>query len=325
MWGIHRKKSHRKLRPESIQAVSVLAVLLLLCVALSIFTDSFLQTSNILNILKQVSLTALLSIGFTFILIIGGFDLSLGNILGMCGVLAALVLTNGGGAFLAVLAAVCAGTLFGMFNGTLIAYLRIPAFIATLATMFVAKGITFTITRGYPIYKGVKGAFLFLGQGCVGPIPFPIILALLGVLLAHFVLRYTAFGRKLYALGGNPEAARLMGVRVRLFTLATYAIGGLTAGLTGMMFTARMSSGQPEAGGIATLLDAATAVILGGTSLKGGRGSVLGTVVGCLLLGVIGNGLTLLDVTHQWQMIIKGLLLLFALLVSSIKEIREAR
>lgn len=325
MRAILKRRSRVKLRSENVQILSITLILILLMLCLSIFTDTFLRTGNILNILKQVSLTALLSVGFTFVLITGGIDLSLGNVLGMCGVLAALVLSSGHGAFRAILAALAAGTAFGTFNGFIGCYLRIPPFIATLGTLFIAKGITFTITRGYPIYKGVEGAFLFLGQGYVGPIPFPVILAVAGTALAHFALKYTTYGRRLYAIGGNREAARLMGIRVRLLSMSTYAIAGFAAALTGVMFTARMSSGQPDAGGFATLLDAATAAILGGTTLSGGRGSVLGTLIGALLLGVIANGLTLLGVTFQWQMIIKGILLLLALAVTSVREILGSR
>jgi ribose transport system permease protein len=294
---------------------------LIMVVALSVSSRSFLTVDNGWNILRQISVNLCLSIGMTLVILTGGIDLSVGAVLGLAGALSAGLLKSGLdlpalGLHLdftvagAAVAGVGAGALLGSLNGWSITRLKLPPFVATLAMLSIARGLALLWTGGFPI-TGLGSGFGFIGTGRLFGIPMPVwevsALALIAIVICH----RTAFGRHLYAVGGSERAARLTGLRVDRIKLVVYAIGGALSGMAGLIVTSRLDSAQPNAG-LGYELDSIAAVVIGGTSLSGGRGSVAGTVLGCLIIGVLNNGLFLLDVSPFWQQVIKGLVILVA-------------
>ncbi|NPV54349.1 MAG: ABC transporter permease [Firmicutes bacterium] len=297
--------------------------LIVLSVVLSIATDGFFTAYNLLNIFRQISLTSIMAVGFGITVLSGGMDISLGNVAALTGMTVAwLVATVGVSLGLSLLLALSLGTFVGLINGVIIAYLGVPPFITTLAMMFIAQGITFETTRGYPIYEGMTREFLFIGQGYIGPIPFPVVIMAALFVVAHLFLSNTKLGQYIYAIGGNEEAARYTGVNVKIVKTATYGIAGFCAALTGVVMTSRLGSGQPAAAGMNFFLTAATAAILGGIDLKGGIGNMLGVFVGALFLGVLSNGLTLLKVSAYMQWIVMGIILVAAIVWNSARANR---
>lgn len=301
-----------------------LLALLVMVIALSVMTDRFLTPENGWNILRQISVNLCLSIGLTLVILSGGIDLSVGAVLALAGAIAAKLLKYGIdipalGVHLAftiagaVLAALSIGTVAGLANGVVVTRLLLPPFVATLAMMSIARGLTLLWTGGFPI-TGLDPNFGFIGTGAWAGVPMPVWIVLLLAVLTLIVCHRTPFGRHLYAVGGSERAARLTGLRVDRIKIAVYIAGGALSGLAGLIVTARLDSAQPNAG-IGYELDAIAAVVIGGTSLSGGRGSVIGTVVGCLLIGVLNNGLALLDVSAFWQQVIKGFVMLIAVAV----------
>ncbi|WP_003542240.1 ABC transporter permease [Desulfotomaculum nigrificans] len=287
--------------------------LILIGVFLSILSDRFLTTSNLLNVARQVSINALLGVGMTFVILTGGIDLSVGSILALSGALAAGSLAFGVNPVLAVLVACLVGLVAGTINGTIIAVGRVAPFIATLATMTLFRGGTLIYTEGRPV-RAVAEGFNSLGGGYIGPIPTPVIIMALVVLAAWFVLSQMTLGRRIFAIGGNEEAAILSGIKTNRYKILVYSVSGLLAGLAGAILTSRLLSAQPTAG-TGYELDAIAAVVIGGTSLNGGVGGVLGTLVGALIIGVIDNGLNLLNVSSFYQQAVKGLIILIAVLI----------
>jgi ribose transport system permease protein len=301
-----------------------LIALVLMTVALSVMSEHFLTTDNGLTILRQVSINMCLSLGMTLVILSGGIDLSVGAILGFSGAVAAGLLKNGltipalgvhvqfttSGA---ILAGVVVGAALGWHNGVAITRFRLPPFIATLGMLSVARGLAFLWTGGFPI-TGLGTSFGTIGTGAwLGvPVPVWIMVALVAVFLV--VTKRTRFGRHLYAVGGNARAARLTGLNVDRIKVAVYTLAGALAGVAGLIVTSRLDSAQPNAG-LSYELDAIAAVVIGGTSLSGGRGTVFGTVLGCLIIGVLNNGLFLLDVSPFWQLVIKGYVILVAVAI----------
>ncbi len=301
-----------------------LLALALMIGALSLMSDRFLTPDNGLNILRQISVNLCLSIGMTLVILSGGIDLSVGSILGFAGAVAAGLLRSGleipatdlvlqFTAVGAVLAGIAVGGALGWCNGFFITRFRLPPFIATLGMLSVARGLTMLWTGGFPI-TNLGPDFGFIGTGFVLGVPMPvwIMLALVGVFIV--ITRRTPFGRHLYAVGGNERAARLTGLRVKRIKIAVYTVAGALAGVAGLIVTARLDSAQPNAG-LTYELDSIAAVVIGGTSLSGGRGSVAGTVLGCLIIGVLNNGLFLLNVSPFWQLVVKGLVILVAVAI----------
>ena len=298
-----------------------LLALLVMVIALSVLSDRFLTPENGWNVLRQISVNLCLSVGLTLVILSGGIDLSVGAVLALAGAVSAQLLKHGIdlpalGVHLeftiagAVLAAVGVGTLAGFTNGLVVTRLLLPPFVATLAMMSIARGFTMLWTGGFPI-TGLDPAFGFIGTGAWAGVPMPVWIVLALVVAALVVCHRTAFGRHLYAVGGSERAARLTGLRVDRIKVAVYIAGGALSGVAGLLVTARLDSAQPNAG-TGYELDAIAAVVIGGTSLSGGRGSVSGTVLGCLLIGLLNNGLTLLNVSPFWQQVIKGLVTLIA-------------
>lgn len=301
-----------------------LLALVLMVVALSFLSDKFLSAENGWNILRQISVNLCLSTGMTLIILSGGIDLSVGAILALAGAVAAGLLKSGLALPLlgfkleitvsgALIAGVGVGALLGAFNGVAITRFRLPPFVATLGMLSIARGLTMLWTKGFPI-TGLSPSFGYLGTGIWLGVPMPV--WIMAALVAVFVVvtRRTRFGRHLYAVGGSERAALLTGLRVDRIKLAVYTIGGALSGIAGLIVTARLDSAQPNAG-LGYELDSIAAVVIGGTSLSGGRGSVLGTVLGCLIIGVLNNGLFLLNVSPFWQQVVKGLVILLAVAI----------
>lgn len=289
----------------------------LIFIILSIASDVFLTWTNIINIFKQISVIGVIAVGMTFVIATGGIDLSVGAVLACSACLATSLSQEGSAQPLgvALIVGLLIGVACGAFSGVFIAWFDVPAFIATLGTMTIVRGIVYVYTNGYPI-TSVTDTYKFIGRGDIGGIPFPIILYAVIVLLGVFLLHYTKFGRHVFALGGNEKAAIVSGINTRKVKFIVYTLSGLTAAIGGILLSSRIQTGQP-AGGVGYELDAITAVVVGGASLSGGRGTVVGSVIGMLIIGTLSNGLDLLDVSSYYQQIIKGVIILLAVLSDS--------
>ena len=296
--------------------VGTLLGLLLLGALLSILSPYFLTVSNLLNVLEQTSINAVIAAGMTFVIISGGIDLSVGSIVAFSGVLLASTLQAPLPASLAIAVGVAGGAACGLVNGLLITRGRLPPFIATLGMMSVARGAALVFTEGRPV-SGFEAGFRSLATGRVLGIPAPVLAAVVVYALAYVLLTRTRFGRYVYAIGGNEEATRLSGVAVRFHKTMVYVLCGVTSALAAVLLTARLNSAQPIAG-IMYELDAIAATVIGGTSLLGGSGSLGGTLVGALIMGVLRNGLNLLGVSSFLQQIVIGIVIIVAVLVDSI-------
>lgn len=286
-----------------------------LCVVLWILTPHFLTVSNLLNVAQQTSINAIIAVGLTFVIISGGIDLSVGSLVAFSGVVLASLLQQSVPLPIALAGGLAVGLLCGLANGVLITYGKLPPFIATLGMMSVARGGALLFTDGRPI-SGFSESFRQFATAEILRIPVPVILMVAVYAVAHFVLRRTKFGRYVYAIGGNEEAALLSGVRVRLYKTMVYGVGGLLSGLAAVVLTARLNSAQPIAG-INYELDAIAATVIGGTSLMGGQGSVIGTLIGALIMGVLRNGLNLLGVSSFIQQVVIGAVIIVAVLMDT--------
>lgn len=287
--------------------------LVFLVIILWILTPHFMTISNLLNVVQQTSINAIIAVGLTFVIITAGIDLSVGSILAFSGVVLASVLNAGIPVPIAMLTGLGVGFLCGIGNGLLISYGRLPPFISTLGLMSVARGAALLYTHGRPI-SGFTNSFRYLATGEILHIPIPVIIMVIVYLIAHFVLTRTIFGRYTYAIGGNEEAATLSGVNVKLYKTMVYGLCGLLSGLAAIILTARLNSAQPIAG-IMYELDAIAATVIGGTSLMGGEGRVTGTLIGALIMGIIRNGLNLLGVSSFLQQIVIGSVIIIAVLI----------
>ncbi len=287
--------------------------LLILCIVISFITPRFLTGPNIKNIFTQVSGNAVIAIGMTFVILTGGIDLSVGSILAVSGAVAASIIKTTGNLYLAIIVALAIGCAIGLINGILVSKGRIQAFIVTLATMTIFRGVTYVYTNGTPI-SGLGQSFSGIGNKMFLGFPIPVILTILVFGIAFYVLSQTRYGRYLYALGGNEDSARLSGINTGKIKTLVYVICGATAALSGIIVASRIGSASPNAG-VGFELDAISAVVLGGTSLTGGEGSVIGTIIGALIIGVLNNGLNLMNVSPFYQAIVKGLVILLAVMV----------
>jgi ribose transport system permease protein len=287
--------------------------LIVLIIVLWILSPYFLKISNLLNIAQQTSINAIIAVGMTFVIISAGIDLSVGSILAFSGVVLAKSIQIGLPLPLAMLMGLSVGLLCGWVNGILISYGRLPPFISTLGMMSVARGAALLFTKGRPI-SGFSAEFRFLASGEIFRIPMPVIMMILVYVVAHFVLTRTKLGRYTYAIGGNEEAAVLSGVNVKLCKTMVYGLCGMLSGLAAILLTARLNSAQPIAG-IMYELDAIAATVIGGTSLSGGQGTILGTLIGAFIMGVLRNGLNLLGISSFIQQIVIGSVIIIAVLV----------
>ncbi len=307
---------------ELLKRLQPLAALAIIMVALSVMRpEIFLTIGNLRNILLQISVNVCLSIGMTLVILTGGIDLSVGSILAFAGAVAAGLLKDGLSlsvfgvaiqftAFGAIVAGIFVGLILGLFNGVVITRLKVPPFIATLGMLAMARGLTMLWTDGHPI-TNLGPVFGFIGMGFWLGVPMPVWISIALVLLFHIVSRNTTLGRYIYAVGGNEKATAYSGVNINRVKLWTYALGGVLAAVAGLIITARLDTADPKVGN-GYELDSIAAVVIGGTSLSGGRGSIFLTVIGCLIIGVLNNGLSVLNVPAYWQLVIKGLVLVAA-------------
>ncbi|WP_088312435.1 ABC transporter permease [Kineosporia sp. R_H_3] len=312
-----------------LRTYAIIGILLVFVVALTILTKgTFSQPENLINVVRQVAAIGVIAIGMTFVIITLGIDLSVGSILALAAVVATSLAQKPSDRMmyagldlpiiLAVLGGLAVGGLLGFTNGVLIAKFRIAPFIATLGMMTTARGLALIYSDGRPVSL-LEDPYNNIGQGSIAGVPIPIILFAVVALGAHMVLNYTRFGRYVYAVGGNEQAARVSGIRISRLTLVIYTISGVLSGLAGVILSARIGSGNPQLGtGIE--LDAITAAVIGGTSFKGGIGTVWGTAVGALIIGIINNGLDLLDVSPFMQMVVKGVIIVLAIILDERKN-----
>jgi len=288
-----------------------LYVLGLLIVTMSLLSPYFLSISNFLNILLATSVIGILAIGSTFVISSAGLDLSVGSVMGLAGVAGAVVMNQLGLNWVfGILACIIAGGIAGFFNGQLVTRAKIPAFIVTLGMLGVARGTALLLCDGKPIY-GLSNEFLFLGQGRPFGIPFPVVIFIVVALITHYILASTKFGKHTLVIGDNQIAAVAMGININRHKVQLYALSGGLAGLAGMIFTSRVNAGDPTAG-LNYELTAITAAIIGGTNLFGGKGSIIGTFIGALIMGVLQNGLNLLAVQSYYQRMAIGAVLILA-------------
>jgi len=317
---------------QSLKRFQSLIALLILCGVLSMLTDKFFTPDNGVNVLRQIAVNICIATGMTLVVLTGGIDLSVGSVLALCGAVTAGLWRNGigivsadlliGFTFLgAVLAGLAVGALLGWFNGFTITRFKVPPFVATLAMLTIARGLTMLYTKGHPISNLGKD-FAFIGSGILLGIPVPVWLAIVVVLLAAFLTQKTKMGRYIYAIGGNEQAAKLSGISISRVKIKVYAMAGVLAALGGIIVTARLDSAQPNAG-MSYELDAIAAVVIGGTSLNGGRGSIWGTVMGAVIIGVLNNGLVLMNVSPFWQQVVKGAVILLAVIIDKLGDRKD--
>ena len=291
--------------------------LIVLIVAVSIASPDFLDVGNLLNVLRQTSINAVIAMGMTFVILTAGIDLSVGAVLALCGAFAASLIASGTGLLIAMLIVLLAGLALGAVSGLIITYGAVQPFIATLVSMTVLRGAVLVFSNGTPIDASsgaASNAFGNVGAGYLFGVPIPVIAAAIVFAACWVALTQTRFGRYVYAIGGNENVTRLSGVNVTLVKIVVYAVSGLLAALAGIILTARLQSAQPTAG-VGYELDAIAAVVVGGTSLAGGIGSMTGTLIGALIIGILNNALNLMDVSAYYQMIAKGAVILLAVLV----------
>jgi ribose transport system permease protein len=322
--GVRAPETGSRGRPRlraSGRRLGTLAGLVALSVLLWILTPHFLTVSNLLNVLEQTSINAIVAVGMTYVIVSGGIDLSVGSLLALAGVVLATLLHQDQPIVLALAAAATVGACFGSLSGLAITWGRLPPFIATLGMMSIARGCALLFTDGRPV-SGFDADFRAVATSRIAGIPAPVFVTAAVYLIAHAVLSETKFGRYVYALGGNEEATRLSGVNVRLHKTAVYAVSGLTSALAAVLLTARLNSAQPIAG-IMYELDAIAAVVIGGTSLAGGEGSLGGTLIGALIMGVLRNGLNLLSVSSFMQQVVIGLVIIGAVLIDTAIKARR--
>lgn len=298
---------------ETLDKYKSLIGLALLCVVITFVSPTFMTLSNISNVFTQVSTNAIIAVGMTFVILTGGIDLSVGSTVAISGALAASIIKSTNNIFLAVLAAAIVGIAIGIINGLLISKGKLQAFIVTLATMTIFRGATLVFTSGTPISK-LPEKFVEIGNGKLFFIPIPVIITVIVLVISIYILTQTRFGRYLYALGGNEDSARLSGINTTKIKTLVYVISGFASSIAGIIIASRIGSASPNAG-TSFELDAIAAVVIGGTSLAGGEGKITGTIIGALIIGVLNNGLNLMNVSPFYQSIVKGLVILIAVLL----------
>jgi ribose transport system permease protein len=309
---------HTKLKAFlSRRETGALIALLVMSIALSFISNFFFTFSNMINIARQVSLNAIIAVGMTLVLLTGGIDLSVGSVVALSGTIASGLMVNGVNMWAAILAGILIGGVAGFINGLTITKLNVPPIITTLAMMTAARGIALVYTNGYPI-ANLPDSFIFLGRGYLGPIPVPVIIMLIIYILGYILLTQMRVGRYIYGLGGNEEAVHLSGINVTRIKIVVYTFCGVASAISGLILASRLSSGQPLAGS-GFEMDAIAAVIIGGASITGGEGTMIGTLIGALIINVLNNGLNLMNVNPYSQQIVKGVILAAAVAIRTYK------
>ena len=307
--------------------IGIIIALLAMFIFLTVFPttrSTFLTPKNMFNILRQNASNLFLATGMTMVIILGGIDLSVGSVIALSGVVAAGCVVNFGlPEAVGFIAAIAVGALVGLFNGFIICKTDIPPFIVTLASMNITKGIALVLTGGAPI-RCMEPLFKWPGAGYIGPFPVPAVLMIIIFIIAVFMVNKTQLGRHIYAVGGNAQAAKFSGINVEKVKFIVYTYTGIMAGIAGVIIASRLYSGQPTAGDGAEM-DAIAAVVVGGTSMSGGSGTLGGTLIGVLIIGILNNGLNLMGVDSNWQYIVKGLVILLAVYVDWIRNKKAGR
>jgi len=318
---------------QTLSRFQSLIALFILCVVISLLSDKFFTATNIWNVMRQISVNICISVGMTLVVLTAGIDLSVGSILALCGAVTAGLLKNGieipsfnlyvGFTITgAIIAGLLIGSLLGWFNGWVITKFKVPPFVATLAMLTVARGLTMLWTKGFPI-TNLGEKFAYPGTGWFLEIPLPVWISAIIVFIAVVVTNKTKLGRYIYAIGGNENAAALSGINIKKTKIIVYTMAGILAAVGGVLVTSRLDAAQPNAG-TGYELDSIAAAVIGGTSLSGGRGTVLGTVLGAVIIGVLNNGLVLLNVSPFWQQVVKGLVILIAVIIDKANAKNEA-
>lgn len=305
-----------------IQSVGILPVLILIFIGFSLMTPNFATESNIMNIVRQSSINTVLAAGMTFVIITGGIDLSVGSILGATAVMAMVTSLSPQLGLLSIPVALMGGLLMGTLNGVMVAYIGLPPFIATLGTYTALRGAAYLLADGTTVINN-DISFEWIGNAYLGPIPWLVVIGFVVIGICWFILRKTTLGMHVYAVGGNANAARLTGIKVGLVLTFVYAMSGLLAGLGGIMSASRLYSANGNLG-VGYELDAIAAVVLGGTSLSGGIGSITGTLIGALIIAAMNNGMTLMGVSYFWQLVIKGCVIIIAVLIDKYRTRKHA-
>lgn len=304
------------------QSVGILPVLILIFIGFSLMTPNFATESNIMNIVRQSSINTVLAAGMTFVIITGGIDLSVGSILGSTAVMAMVTSLHPSLGMLSIPVALMGGLLMGTLNGVMVAYIGLPPFIATLGTYTALRGAAYLLADGTTVINN-NISFEWIGNSYLGPIPWLVVIGFVVIAICWFILRKTTLGMHVYAVGGNANAARLTGIKVGMVLTFVYALSGLMAGLGGIMSASRLYSANGNLG-VGYELDAIAAVVLGGTSLSGGIGSITGTLIGALIIAAMNNGMTLMGVSYFWQLVIKGCVIIIAVLIDKYRTRKHA-
>jgi len=297
----------KKINLKTFRELLLIGVVILLCIMWTMMNRQFLTVNNITNILRQASYTVIAAVGMTMVIIIGEIDLSAGSLVCASGLVGAMVCKNTDSVFLAILAAIAVGAAVGLMNGILCAKGKLPGFIATLASMTILRGFAYIITGGNSVVW-TNTTFTAIGTGYAGPVPVPVIIMIFVVVFGIFLTSKLRFGRYIYSVGGNAETSRWSGIAVDKVKIIVFTIMGILTSIAGLIITARLGSGQPSAG-TSFEMDCITAAVVGGTSMSGGRGKIMGTVVGVLLLTVLTNGMTLVGINTYWQQVFKGVII----------------
>ena len=309
--------ARKELMRSLVQVAGMLPVLIVICILFAFLTESFLTTNNLINVVRQASINIVLASGMTFVILTGGIDLAVGSVLGMTAVLSLLFSLNPALSWVGIPVALLSGAIVGVGTGAIVHYFGLPPFIVTLGTYTALRGAAYLFAGGTTLINNDL-SFAWIGNSYLGPIPWLVVIALAVILISAFILHRTVLGVHIYAVGGNPLAARLTGIPVARILIFVYGISGFLAGLGGVMTASRLYSAQGRLGE-GYELDAIAAVILGGTSFSGGIGTVFGTLIGALIVAVLNNGLTLMNVSFYWQLVIKGAVIILAVLLDKLR------
>lgn len=304
---------------SKVQGLNALLPLLLVVLFFTLMSDNFFSSYNIMNILRQAAVYAIMGTGMTFVILTGGIDLGQGSVLAFSSVICAMVINATGNMYLGILAALATGALIGILNGVMIAYVRLPAFIMTLGTMYIVRGVTLWITNSTQVNVKGAAAFTFIGQGFLFGIPFPVYIFVIVGALAVFFLTKTSTGRSIFAVGSNVTSARLSGVKVERTLIISYTLSSLCVALAGVVYLARLTAAQPTAGN-GYEMEAIAAAVVGGTSLAGGEGGVLGTLIGAIIITIIRNGLVIIGVGSYFTQIVVGVIIVIAVTFDVVRQ-----
>lgn len=313
------KRSIKDIVMDFYGKAGILIILLIMVIGLSVGTDTFLTYRNLINVLRQITFYAMIGFGEMAIIITGGFDMSAGSIVGLTSVLTAMVAQNASTPVIVIfLVAAMIGLAVGMFNGGMVAYVGVPPFIATMGSQIICRGLALLIADGRPI-NGLSDSFVWLGAGSIGLLPIPVIFIIISAIITWYLMKYTKTGRHIYAVGGNAQAALVSGIKTKRIKLFVFMFEGVLCAIAGMVLTARVSSGQPSLGE-GFEMDAIAGAVIGGVSLSGGVGTIYGVVCGALVIGVLNNGMDLLNINGYWQQIAQGALIVLAVTLDILRQ-----